>query len=429
MPQRNLRRDPPHPDSASRAAIGISIGSSCRTVRAALLEAVGRGVQIRPIVRRVTSLPLDESHAALLRKTVDRGGAELTVESLAHVRSELAELEVEAIQDLLADSALSTTRILVAGVDDPGSWCMPKSGEKAYCFSLCDAARLAEGTGISVVDAFAARDLAQGGLGGPLGALPLWILLKHPKENRLLIDLGRTTRMSLLPGDSCPLASSQVLSFDVGPGTALLDQLAAKLTGGKHAFDPGGRFAVQARRIGPLLDHWMADHTFSRTLPRWHPRGVRPDRFLNDAVRMAVDEQWSIQDILCTATHLVAESVARAVQERLPESLSIDRIVVTGGGQYNGMLLREITTRLSRAPVSRVTELGIPDDALEPACAAMLALFHVDQAPGNISSVTGAEIPRVLGRLTPGSPQNWQGLLRHMTGANPTLRPLRSALQ
>ena len=55
--------------------------------------------------------------------------------------------------------------------------------------------------------------------------------------------------------------------------------------------------------------------------------------------------------------------------------------------------------------LSFLSELGLSDDSLPPACTALLALFHLDQVPGNVRSVTGAEVPRVLGRLTPGSPR------------------------
>jgi len=422
---RTLRYDTAHADGPSRTAIGLAVASSCQTVRGALCDLAGRGYQTRVAIRAAVGLPIADSLAARLRKLVV-GKTDVSVESLGQLRAELAEIEVEVIQKLGAEAAAPPAKILVVGVDDPGLW--STADPSPHYLPLCDAARLAESTGISVVDAFPARDLAQGGQGGPLGALPQWILLKHPGENRLLVDLGRTTRMSFLPAEACPSAPSRIASLDVGPGTWLLDELAAKLTGGRHRFDLGGRFAVQGRRLAALLDHWLADSTFSRTSPRWHPRGVRPERFLNEAVRMAVDANWSVQDILCTATHLIAEATARAACERLADDLPIDRILVTGGGRHNGMLLAEITARLPNVSFTPIGELGITDEALAPASAALLALFHLDQVPGNISSVTGAQIPRVLGRLTPGSPQNWQRLVNQMAGAQPTLRPLRSAL-
>ena len=114
------------------------------------------------------------------------------------------------------------------------------------------------------------------------------------------------------------------------------------------------------------------------------------------------------------------------MRRRLPEDARLDEIVVTGGGQQNGMLLREIG-RLTELPIVRLSEYTA-DDALAPATSAVLALLHLDQVPANRTAITGAEVPRILGRLTPGSPQNWQKLMRNATGGRPTVRPLRSAM-
>ena len=100
--------------------------------------------------------------------------------------------------------------------------------------------------------------------------------------------------------------------------------------------------AVQGRKIPELVDRWLDDPYFNRPLPRWHPRGVPPDRFLGDALQVAVDSGWTVRDLLCSATHFVAEMVVRTFQHSLPKETRIDEIVVTGGGQQNGMLLREI---------------------------------------------------------------------------------------
>jgi len=145
-------------------------------------------------------------------------------------------------------------------------------------------------------------------------------------------------------------------------------------------------------------------------------------------MKMAVDRGWSVRDLLCTATHFVAEAVALAARRDLPQDAKIDEVLIAGGGQHNGMLLREIAVRLPGAPIVRLGELGVPSEALGPASVAVLALFHVDQVPANRPEVTGAEIARVLGQLTPGSPQNWQRLLAEMATCRPAARSLRSAL-
>ena len=100
--------------------------------------------------------------------------------------------------------------------------------------------------------------------------------------------------------------------------------------------------------------------------------------------------------------------------------------MVTGGGRLNGMLLREIG-RTTDLPLIDVAELGFPDGSIESASVALLTLLHVDQVPANQTAVTKTDVPRPLGRLTPGSPQSWQRLLHASSGSSQAKRPLRSA--
>ncbi|MBN2021916.1 MAG: anhydro-N-acetylmuramic acid kinase [Pirellulales bacterium] len=412
---------------AVRWTLGVHVGSGCRSVGAALVSAHGRGLDARVTVRAFRRDKAPDETARLFRQIAAGAPSAFAPDLILQLRAELTELEAKLVDDLPGEIAGSAGNLLAVGVDDPGLWAGP-GASPAGVLGLCDAARLAESTGANVIDALPARDLARRGQGGPLTPMAQWILLSAPDETRLIVDLGRTTRMTLLPASREINAPSRVLGFDVGPGTELLDVLARQLTSGAHAFDPGGRLAVQGRRIELLLAHWLLDPVFEQPLPKWHPRGVRPERFLNDALRMAVDGDWSVRDLLCTATHLIAESIAQAIERRLPGDLPIARIVLAGGGCHNGMLLRELAARLSAVPFSHAEELGIPEGALEPASVAVLALCHVDQVPGNPTAVTGAEVPRVLGCLTPGSPQNWQRIVQEMASARPALRPLRSAI-
>lgn len=387
---------------------------------------------MQPHIAGVATAKIPHETAAMFAPLAEKRASPLgsphgsTGGALAVFRSRLAEFQSLLIDELLAGLGVAPSRVLAVGVHDPGLWNVGHHGPSDY-LGLCDAARLAESTGLNVIDAFPARDLVRGGQGGPITALPQWILLRQPKRNRVLLDLGRTVRMTYLPSALSHNPSLRIVSFDVGPGTRLLDVLAHKLTDGEHRYDPGGRLAVQGRRISELLEHWRADPYFDRPLPRWHPRGVQPERFLTDAVQMAVDRGWSVQDLLCSATHFIAETVSSALSRRLPEDAQVDEIVMTGGGQHNGLLLREIA-RLTEIPLSRIGTEGIPSEALGPASIGLLAMLYLDQVPANQMAVTGAEVPRLLGRLTPGSPQNWQRLLQIAASSSPAVRPLRSAM-
>lgn len=423
-PRRSL--DSAHGPAGRQAAIGIRVSSRCDRVSAAVVETEGAGPDAHPQILGVRTLELSGEIPAFFVRLCE-GGQAVPADLVTGLTARLTEVEASLVEELLADLRISSQRILALGVYDPGFWTFRNNLPTDY-LSLCDAARLAELTGINVIDAFPARDLAQGGQGGPLTALPEWMLLRDAQQDRVFLNLGRTTRMTFLPSGPFEKAVPRILSFDVGPGTQLLDLLTQRLTAGEEAFDRGGRLAVRGRRVPELLDHWRSDPYFERPLPRWHPRGVRPERFLTDSVHMAVGAGWSVRDLLCSATHFVAETVALAFQRRLPEDARLGGILLSGGGQHNGLLLREIAARVAGVPLFRVADLGLPAEAIGPASVALLALLHLEQIPANQSAVTGTEIPRVLGRLTPGSPQSWQALLKAASAARPAARSLRSAL-
>ncbi len=142
---------------------------------------------------------------------------------------------------------------------------------------------------------------------------------------------------------------------------------------------------------------------------------------------MAVSSGWSVRDLLCTATCFIGEMIADTLARRMPEAAQFDEIIITGGGQQNGMLLGEIG-RLIKTPLVRDIDLHMPLGALEPASIGVLALLYIDQIPASHTAISKTETPRLLGRLTPGSPQTWQRLLETCASHSPALRPLRSAM-
>lgn len=419
-----LRLDVSHLPDQRRWFVGAIVSSQGDEVTAAIVGVAGHGLDAQTELTAAATADIPRETASLLRSAVE--GASCTAAALANAQTQLAEVEAALVNDLLANAALPPDRVLAAGIHDPAFWAWTH-GEPTGYLSWCDAGRLAELTGLNVLDAFPSRDLAQGGFGGPLLALPEWMLFRQRGRNRALLDLGRTARMTYLPDPNIDRAAANILSFEIGPGTALLDLLAQRLSGGQHRFDPGGSMAAQGRRLAPLVDRWLQDPCFHGPLPRWHPRGVRPERFLTEGLQMAVESHWSVRDLLCSATHFLAESVALALRKALPEDAALDEIIVTGGGRHNGMLLREIG-QLCELPLVPIEETTMPAEAIGPTCVALLAMLYLDDVPANATAITGATTPRILGRLTPGSPLNWQRLLHSYGGAPPVVRPLRTAV-
>lgn len=421
---RILRFDLPARGDSRRWVIGVVAACHGTRLEAALLTSTGSGLAARAEIAGARTAPGGEL-APLVAQLASAPVAATAV--LADLRARTAAAQAALIDELLAEYGVPPGRVLAVAVHDPGFWQGGKPGPGSY-LPFSDAARLAELTGLNVIDGFTDRDLASGGQGGPVEAVAQWILLHGHDEDRVLLDLGRTIRMAYLPADRDPCAAARILAFDVGPGMRLLDLLTHRLTAGQQRFDPGGRLAVQGHRIAELIDHWLAAPYFERPLPRWNPQGVRPERFLAEALQAAVERGWSIRDLLCSATHFLAETVVAALQRRLPQDTGPRRLVLAGGGQHNGMLLREIACRLPGVGMVAVGDLGVESDSLDAATAAMLGIMFLDQVPASLPAVTGTDVPRVLGRVTPGSAPSWQRLLRALTGGESVVRPLRSAI-
>ena len=359
-----MRLDAPDAADARRWIVGLAVTSKCDRIAAALVGVGGAGLGAVAEVVGGRTAAVPRSTAALFDAL--SGPTPVCHDVAGDAADPIGGSPGRRWCSTCLDGlGMAPGHVLAIGVDDPGIW-QCEGDEPVGYLGLCDPARLAEATGLNVIDAFPARDLAAGGQGGPLTALAEWVLLGDHVRSRVLLDLGRTTALTYLPAARAERAETRILSFQVGPGVGLLDALAQRLTGGQHLFDPGGRLAVQGKRIAELVEHWMSNPYFDGSLPRWHPHGVRPERFLTDALQMAVAAGWSVRDLLCTATHFIAEMVARTLRG-LPNGAGIDEIVVTGGGQHNGMLLHEIA-RLAGLPLPAAGRPRLPGRLLRAGC-------------------------------------------------------------
>jgi anhydro-N-acetylmuramic acid kinase len=408
--------------AGERAVIGVRVTSDVKHVFAALVSVDGGGLGSRGRIDQKLRAELPHDAAATYRKLQHDGG--IPPAALARLGAMLADAQAPLVRQLLADAK---PQPLVAGLYDPGLWQLAEDCPATFV-GLTDTARLAELTDLNVLDAFPARDLAHGGAGGPVLAIPTWLLAADTHRRRILVDLGRTARITVLPATKEPQSAAAVFATDAGPGTALLDELTRRLTEGRYEHDPGGRLAVQGRQIAPLLERLLEAPSFQEPVPRWNPLGVSPQWFLDEGIEHALKSGHSLRDLLCTATHLIAAAVAAAVRRCTAAGDSTTELVLTGGGVHNGLLLREIAIRLPGRPQVRIGSLGIDPQWLEAAATAMLCVLHVDHVPATHPLISGIAAPRVLGRLTPGAPHHWQRLLGHLAEGRPATMSLRSAV-
>ncbi len=419
---------------------GISITSNCRRIESAVIGVHGRGSGAPVEIRKTISFDLprdiiDSYHElwdAVYPNSTDARFAPASSEAgipaalFQHVLRELASVEEEAIDELIAESRLARNDVLAVGIHDPGFFCSLPTG--THYMSLCDAAYLAEQTGMNIVDAFSTQDVASGGRGGPLFPMPLWIFLKSELQNRILIDLGRTATLTFLPRADTPFAHHRIAQHDVVPCGSLLDALTWELTGGKASVDTGGKIAVQGCQIPELLSELRS---VTAQQGGWSPFGLSPERFLRAATQSG-GTAHSYQDRLCTASCFIAESVAEnllsLMAEHDREEEAEPEILVCGACRMHGMIMNQISSHLHQRKMIPISQLDIPPDTFDALCTGMMTVMATDHIPAGLPHLTGSEASKTLGRITPGSVGNWTRLLREMAATNPAARSLRSAM-
>jgi anhydro-N-acetylmuramic acid kinase len=188
-------------------------------------------------------------------------------------------------------------------------------------------------------------------------------------------------------------------------------------TKGQKAYDAGGRWAAKGRVIEPLLTDLLSLPFFAQLPPKSAGREQFGPRFLEqvflhsdlsaDGVHpQPLDIQPNSgqrrarpEDLLRTATELTARTIAEALDRFVLGKVSIHRLIVSGGGAHNRLLVRRLTQLLPCLRVQLSDACGLPVDAKEAIAFAVLADRTMHGLPGNLPTVTGARRAVVLGKL------------------------------
>lgn len=283
---------------------------------------------------------------------------------------------------------------------------------------LLDGGLLAETTSLNVIWNFAARDRAAGGLGGPLLPLAEWILLRIPKRGRALVDLGETLRLTLLPPAREPPDWLDVVATQLGPGRSLLSA-AHELLWETPLPKDGGAGLAAGTVSRPELRTELAGLFHQRPLlPRFQHDTPSPEPWLAAlaAASGSLEPPPSREELFASAAQGLADGLILALEKLVPPSFNLRELLLTGAGAKNGLLLSRLADRWPDVLQKPLEEAGWKDETLRPACAAVLGALLLDQTPANLPTCTGARSPRLLGQVSPGSPQNWRKLLSEPGG-------------
>ncbi len=375
--------------ATDRYIVGLACGDDGVHAALAAFGGTGEAMTVRQVRHEFTALdPALAGHFAAAAS-----GEPVGAEAIARLDRDLSAALAAAAERLLKHARVARRKLAAAALADTALARL--DAERGHGGARCgvgSAATVAQRTRLPVVADFAAGDLAAGGRGGPVAAWAHWILFGEAGRTRVVVDLGRVATLTFLPTGGL---AGDVVAFDTGPGTAVIDTLAAELLG--QPCDRDGAVADKGAVHHDLLAALLNDTYFHRPPPKITSRAAWAGAFTQRLIAAAAARGVSTADMISTATELTVRTVVRAIRAMTENPHDV---LLCGGGTRNitlAMRLRAALTPASTVPVQR---LDVDATALDALAAAVLAAARLDGVPTNIPQTTGAARAVLCGSLT-----------------------------
>ena len=297
--------------------------------------------------------------------------------------NQLAEVYALTVASLLKSTGKNASDIAAIGCHGQTVRHRP---DLAFTVQLNNPARLAELTGIDVVADFRSRDIAAGGQGAPLVPAFHDGAFRSADETRVVVNIGGIANLTILePG-------KPAWGFDCGPGNCLMDAWIAQHQRKTH--DDDGAWAAWGQVLAPLLARLQSETYFQLTPPKSTGR----DRFNPGWLTRQLNGDEAPVDVQATLLALTANTIGQNVAHYAPGA---KRLLVCGGGAYNGALMRQLATRFATGPVEKTDTHGVPAQQVEALAFAWLAKQAILHEPVNLTATTGARHAARLGAIYP----------------------------
>ncbi|MBI5723861.1 MAG: anhydro-N-acetylmuramic acid kinase [Planctomycetes bacterium] len=393
--------------SEERLFIGLYSGPAADGIDAALASVVGAGeaISVRQVLAIHHELPDQARRWVLMFGAGPREpmpnqgqagslGPSGVAVGLAMLDRDLGQAFASAAEELLAAADVQAQDVSAVGMSGQAIAHIPPdiSRPTGAGLELGCPAIVARKIARPVVAEFSKCDIAAGGQGGPICAWADWILMRHETLSRAVVHLGGIASLTFVPAAA---QACDVVAWDVGPGTCLLDDLAHKLF--NRPFDHDGGIA-SAGKVNPALLNEMMSHPYFQLPPpkttsrnEWGASHVW--RVLNAAQKHACDGA----DLLATVAECSAMLIAKALAgltERPHE------IILSGGGAMNISLAGKIRKLMSPCSTYTVERYGCGIRSYRAVCMAVLAAARLDGIQISCPAATGSPVPATLGSLT-----------------------------
>ena len=360
--------------------IGLISGTSMDGIDAVLMNI--RGNQFK-ILGAIDKKYPDKLRMQLINAS--QNWKNTNIDQLGQLDHWVGEVFRDAALDLIKNCKIHAGDVIAIGSHGQTIRHQPQA-TKPYTMQIGDPNVIASGTRITTVTDFRRKDIAVGGEGAPLTPIFHQLLFYKDKINRVVINIGGMTNLTILNKDI-----NNIVGFDSGPGNILIDTWIQENL--NQPFDQGGKWASKGKVNQELLDNLIADPYFNRSPPKSTGFEYFNIKWLKQYIGRKTIRP---EDIQRTLVCLTAESLSRAITQNNPDT---QEVIFCGGGIKNDTLMREINARFKNIKISTTNDYGIDADYLEAATFAYLAKHTLSRKTGNIPMVTGANQAEILGGI------------------------------
>ncbi len=356
----------------SLTALGVISGTSMDGIDVSIVTSDGHDAVS---FGAGASYPYRDGTRAALQALIAQAERALT-EPLHELEAEVTADHLAAIRRFIAEHEIDPAGIDLVGLHGQTVYHRP---QQRFTRQLIDGPAIAAALGIATVDRFRHADVAAGGEGAPFAPLYHRALAQGMEQPVMVLNLGGVGNVTWIEGE-------EVIAFDTGPASALLDDFVLRRLG--RPYDADGALAASGRIHEDLVAAFMDNPFFDRPAPKSLDR--------NEFHRRAqIVEPLSDADGAATLAAFTVESLVAALRHvpRAPR-----RWLVGGGGRLNRHLMQRLSSRLA-VPVEPVEAAGWDGDALEAQLFAYLAIRSVKGLPLSLPGTTGVPRPLTGGRL------------------------------
>src|SRR3990167_9533751 len=310
---------------------------------------------------------------------------------LGETDAQLGHLFSKAVLKLLKNSKIKRDQITAIGSHGQTIFHSPNATHP-FTLQLADPNIIAAKTGITTISDFRRRDIAEGGQGAPLvPAFHRYLFNIQNAQNRdqFVLNIGCIANLTYLSKNK----NKKIIGFDTGPGNTLLDQWCFLNT--QKTMDKNGCWAKSGKINNTLLKLLLSDQYFKKK----YPKSTGPEYFnLSWLKRKIKNLKINAKDIQATLTELTAKSIAGQLKQ-LCSNENKKLLWVCGGGVKNHYLMSRLKIHCPNFLVQSTQKINIEPQWMEAAAFAWLAKQTIEKKSGNVTHVTGAKRPAILGAI------------------------------